>query len=160
MKFALVLAALATAAFAQNSTEPATTTAEVVVPTYVPTAEEKCIEDNNCGTDMDCLAACYKVPNPTAENLNKTNECFAKCPETGDINVISQCRDSCINQYYMPTSQVKIPATSAGSKATGTASDAKPSGSSDSSDSDSGAASLVATFALAVPAVAALSQLL
>ncbi|KAJ1649872.1 hypothetical protein IWQ61_009174 [Dispira simplex] len=149
------LALFAAVAVAQNNSTEAdnatSTTAEV--PTYEPTAEQKCVIDNDCGDDMNCISKCYGVPNPSADQTNQTAECFIACPETGDAEEIASCRQSCIDTKYMPTVDTKP-----NNKATGTASGSKANASSDDSDNaegdNSAAASLKFTAGLALPVAA------
>ncbi|KAJ1982058.1 hypothetical protein H4R35_000451 [Dimargaris xerosporica] len=163
MKFTTTLFALAALAAAQsNSTE--SDTAAPAVPTYTPSAEEQCTIDKKCGTDMNCIAGCYNVPNPTEEQTNTTSECFLKCPESGPD--VESCRSKCVNENYMPSSS-KSPSSSDNkgddkdsnkNKGDSTASDDSSATGDDSEDS--GAAHVAASLALALPALAAVSQLL
>ncbi|KAJ1907857.1 hypothetical protein IWQ60_011787 [Tieghemiomyces parasiticus] len=161
MQSVIAFAAILAVAAAQSSSDVASPVSAAPVPTVAPTAAEKCVQSNNCGTNTACVAACYGVPAPTEQQANQTAECFAKCPQTGDINTIADCRSSCINNNYLVTSAVKQPAAStSGSKPSGTQSGSKATGTSDSEeDESSGAASVVASFALAVPALAAVCML-
>ncbi|KAJ1970219.1 hypothetical protein IWQ62_000046 [Dispira parvispora] len=153
---AACLALFAAVAVAQDNTTEAdnasSTAAEV--PTYEPTPEQKCVTEKNCGDDMNCVASCYGVPNPSADQTNQTAECFKACPETGPADEVAKCRQDCIDTKYMPTGDGKP-----NGKATGTASGSKAdSTSEDSEDADAegenAAASLQLTGALALPVAA------
>ncbi|KAJ1984958.1 hypothetical protein H4R34_000301 [Dimargaris verticillata] len=162
MKSTLVLFALAAVASAQNNSTESDSAAPAV-PTYTPSAEEQCTISKKCGTDMNCIAGCYNVPNPTEQQTNVTSECFLKCPETGSD--VESCRSKCVNENYMPSSSDSSSSSDKSDKKDGDKKKGNGSASDDSSatgdDSDeSGAAHVVASLALALPALAAVSQLL
>ncbi|KAI0244601.1 hypothetical protein L0F63_006155, partial [Massospora cicadina] len=56
----------------------------------------RCIENAKCGSDMECKARCAGVPNPTEEDIKKTNECYNGCKNTSTSNdVMLECNTKC-----------------------------------------------------------------
>jgi hypothetical protein len=80
MKVLLLLAPLLTLTLAQtNSTE--------------------CIGKCTAG-DVNCLAKCTNVPNPTPQMINATTTCVAACP-SANTDAWAKCRDDCINKFFL-----------------------------------------------------------
>ncbi|ORX99935.1 hypothetical protein K493DRAFT_313030 [Basidiobolus meristosporus CBS 931.73] len=66
-------------------------------------ARIKCTKEHNCGTDINCIARCYNVPNPSKEDIESTDACFADCKSHDNIAVLTQCRQACVNEHFQPT---------------------------------------------------------
>ncbi|KAK9710135.1 hypothetical protein K7432_008610 [Basidiobolus ranarum] len=96
--------------------------------TTVLTPQAKCVLDRNCGDEASCIARCYGVPSPNAQDIAKTDACYAECNSAStNIEATEKCRAACNEKYYQPTGPVAVdtPAptasqTSAESKSTGT----------------------------------------
>ncbi|KAJ5143366.1 uncharacterized protein N7515_002153 [Penicillium bovifimosum] len=77
------------------------TTADTPIPTL--TAEAECAK--RCDVkDICCTAKCYKVPCPSDDQANDTNECVAACPQgTGspaDTLRYTDCEQSCYRSHF------------------------------------------------------------
>jgi len=73
-----------------------------------PSTGDECIVRNNCGTNINCIAKCYNVPNPDQESVLRTADCQRTCtvkfpdPYT-DYELLNKCYQDCIdNQYFSP----------------------------------------------------------
>jgi hypothetical protein len=114
--FALVGAqSSASSAGASGSAAPsASASASSSAPSAAPTKTplEICIAKNNCGNDVNCIAGCSNVPNPTASQAQSINQCVAGCNNTQPLEVYAACQAKCISQ--MITNQ-SIPPSSGGS---------------------------------------------
>ncbi|KXN70200.1 hypothetical protein CONCODRAFT_70883 [Conidiobolus coronatus NRRL 28638] len=112
--FALVGAqSSASSASASGSASPsASASSSAATPTPTKTPLEICIAKNNCGNDVNCIAGCSNVPNPTASQAQSINQCVAGCNNTQPLEVYAACQAKCISQ--MITNQT-IPSSSGGS---------------------------------------------
>ncbi|KAF9884433.1 hypothetical protein FE257_001764 [Aspergillus nanangensis] len=131
----LALASLLALAAAQDASTTSTGGASA---TTSLSPEASCAK--KCGdTDRCCVAACYKVPCPSDQQANDTNECVAACPQgTGspsDTEKYAQCQSRCFSSHFFPI-------TDGGSQPTGASnSDATATGTSGNSDSGSNGSS-------------------
>jgi len=136
MKFlVVVLGAMAVLA----SATAATPSAAVSAPASTSTTEsilQKCL-DACKADDVVCRAKCVGVPSPNPQQVNETEACVEKCPQghgsAADIKKYTECRDSCIGQFFY-TSGGTPAATSAAlagtaAAATGTGTNVAPSAS-------------------------------
>ncbi|KAJ5474279.1 hypothetical protein N7475_003845 [Penicillium sp. IBT 31633x] len=137
MKFS-ILALSAMLAFAAAAE---TSTAEASVITTSPEVEcaKKCEAKDIC-----CTAKCYKVPCPSDNQANDTNECVASCPQgTGspaDTQKYADCEQSCYSSHFWGGNGNGATATRASTTSTGTSNTASQT-SSDSSNTDSSSSS-------------------
>ncbi|CAG8093476.1 unnamed protein product [Penicillium olsonii] len=160
MKFTFVaLSALLALAVAD------TTTAEASVTTSTP--ETECAKQCD-PKDICCTAKCYKVPCPSDNQADDTNNCVSACPQgTGspsDIQKYSECEQSCYSSHFWgghgatatqpsttstSTGTSGTTATQTGSSSSSTSSSDSNSSNNDSDDSDSsdGSSTSTSTFA-------------
>ncbi|KAJ5542779.1 hypothetical protein N7535_005203 [Penicillium sp. DV-2018c] len=111
------------------------TTADASTPTLSPEAQCALRCDVK---DICCTAKCYKVPCPSDEQANDTNECVAACPQgTGspaDTQRYADCEQSCYKSHFWggngPT------ATRSSTSSTGTGNRAAQTTGSSSNDND------------------------
>ncbi|KAI0882711.1 uncharacterized protein GGS22DRAFT_190692 [Annulohypoxylon maeteangense] len=73
--------------------------------------------------DVNCQAKCIAVPSPDTQNVNKTTECVAACPQgngtaTDNLNY-ANCVNDCIAQYYYTTTGTPNLASSTGASGSG-----------------------------------------
>ncbi|KAI1094796.1 hypothetical protein F5B19DRAFT_415349 [Rostrohypoxylon terebratum] len=79
---------------------------------------------NACASgDVNCQAKCIAVPSPDTQNVNKTTDCVAACPQgngtaTDNLNY-ANCVNECIAQYYYTTSGTPNLASSTGASGSG-----------------------------------------
>ncbi|KAJ5787931.1 hypothetical protein N7457_002921 [Penicillium paradoxum] len=122
-----------------------TTTADVSTTTL--TAEAECAKQCDA-KDICCTAKCYKVPCPSDNQANDTNDCVAACPQgTGtpaDADKYAACEQSCYTSHFWggsgnaPTAtNTAAAATGTGSTATKSSSDSSTTGSKSSDNDDS-----------------------
>ncbi|KAJ5207442.1 hypothetical protein N7491_001928 [Penicillium cf. griseofulvum] len=133
MKFSiLALSALVACAIAAD-----TTTANSSTVTLTPEAE--CAKSCEA-TDICCTAKCYKVPCPSDNQANDTNECVAACPQgngsPADTQKYTDCEQSCYRSHFWGGNSNGATATHSSATSTGTGSTATQT-SSDSSSTDS-----------------------
>ncbi|KAJ5824669.1 hypothetical protein N7447_007009 [Penicillium robsamsonii] len=133
MKFSL-LALSALLAFAAAAD---TTTANASTITTTPEAE--CAKSCEA-TDICCTAKCYKVPCPSDDQANDTNNCVSSCPQgTGspaDAQKYADCEQSCYSSHFWGGNGSGATATHSSATSTGTGNSATHT-SSDSSSTDS-----------------------
>ncbi|KAJ5502855.1 hypothetical protein N7463_005729 [Penicillium fimorum] len=133
MKFS-ILALSGLLAFA---TAADTTTANPSTITIPPEAE--CAKSCEA-TDICCTAKCYKVPCPSDNQANDTNDCVSSCPQgTGspaDAQKYADCEQSCLSSHFWGGNGSGATATHSSATSTGTGSTATQT-SSDSSSTDS-----------------------
>ncbi|CAG8470988.1 4988_t:CDS:2 [Acaulospora morrowiae] len=122
-----------------TDTATSSTTSAAAPATTNGNSIDKCLKDNNCGTDQACRAKCAKVPDPSASDVDATNQCVAKCDQKAAPDVYKACVNNCY-QIYFPNSTAVSPSgttpasgvnsvNTASSSATGSGSDAGASGS-------------------------------
>jgi len=74
---------------------------------------EDCVKARNCGSNVNCIAACYNVPSPDHESVLRTQDCqrscLAKYPDPYlDTPLLNQCYQDCIStEYFTPYSERK-----------------------------------------------------
>ncbi|KAI1214052.1 uncharacterized protein F4807DRAFT_112372 [Annulohypoxylon truncatum] len=73
--------------------------------------------------DVNCQAKCIAVPSPDTQNVNKTTDCVAACPQgngtaTDNLNY-ANCVNECIAQYYYTTTGTPNLASSTGASGSG-----------------------------------------
>ncbi|KAJ5365450.1 hypothetical protein N7517_008336 [Penicillium concentricum] len=114
-----------------------TTTANPSTITTTPEAE--CAKSCEA-TDICCTAKCYKVPCPSDNQANDTNDCVSSCPQgTGspaDTQKYADCEQSCYSSHFWGGNGSGATATHSSGTSTGTDSTATQT-SSDSSSTDS-----------------------
>lgn len=110
--------------------------------------------DKCADTDIDCLARCNPVPNPSEDQVIALDKCVGDCDQgdgsDADSKKYEECRASCIAEHYYNTSEGTPRATGAAGSSNGnsgsnnaqttgtdSASGAGATGSSDSDDEDS-----------------------
>ncbi|RKP05460.1 hypothetical protein THASP1DRAFT_4729, partial [Thamnocephalis sphaerospora] len=54
--------------------------------------------------DLPCRALCAKVPNPSADQANRTNTCASQCKKD-DPKAYGECVSNCINEIFIPVTQ-------------------------------------------------------
>lgn len=119
-----------------SSNTPSTT------PSAPKSAYDICMENALTKTNIVAeQAKCSNVPNPTPEQVEKTNECFKKCiEENTDGKTVSECQLTCIPgflEHNTSDSSVDF-STSTSNNSTNSTSSSKPDNtSSSSSDSSS-----------------------
>ncbi|CAG8621974.1 3493_t:CDS:2 [Dentiscutata heterogama] len=90
---ALVRAQSETAANPAAAASPATSTS-------APDQISQCIQKYGCSnSDINCVAWCAGVPNPSQQDVNATNDCISNCPNTTTAGYQS-CVSGCINSHY------------------------------------------------------------
>lgn len=98
--FAVVIAALAAAVFAQDSSP--TTAAATATPSL--SAYEKCVSEC-AGDDLSCRASCGNVPNPDENTVNETTKCAAACDQGDgspeDTARYAACQQACISSIFL-----------------------------------------------------------
>ncbi|KXG54507.1 uncharacterized protein PGRI_076510 [Penicillium griseofulvum] len=133
MKFSI----LALSAVVACATAADTTTANASTVTLTP--EAQCAKSCEA-TDICCTAKCYKVPCPSDNQANDTNECVAACPQgngsPADTQKYADCEQSCYRSHFWGGNGNGATATHSSATSTGTGSTATQT-SSDSSSTDS-----------------------
>ncbi|KAJ5106211.1 hypothetical protein N7456_002886 [Penicillium angulare] len=94
----IVLSALLALVVADSTTTAAASTTTT-------SAEVQCAK--SCDSkDTCCIAKCYHVPCPNANQANDTNKCVSACPQgTGtpeDTKKFSDCEQSCYSSHFLP----------------------------------------------------------
>ena len=75
--------------------------------------------------DRCCVAGCYKVPCPSEDQANDTNDCVAQCPQgTGtpeDTQAYISCQNACFTSHFFPATMtgVTVPTNVVSATATG-----------------------------------------
>jgi hypothetical protein len=73
--------------------------------------------DKCADTDIDCLARCNPVPNPSEDQVIALDKCVGDCDQgdgsDADSKKYEQCRASCIAEHYYNTSEGTPKATGA-----------------------------------------------
>ncbi|CAG8501997.1 17626_t:CDS:2 [Dentiscutata erythropus] len=106
----LVRAQSETAANPATAASPATSTS-------APDKISQCLQNQGCSySDINCVAWCAGVPNPSPQDVNATNDCIASCPNTTNAGYQS-CVSGCINSHY---NQPTVYGTSSGAPPTQT----------------------------------------
>ncbi|KAI8957459.1 hypothetical protein F5Y11DRAFT_86263 [Daldinia sp. FL1419] len=82
---------------------------------------------NACdASDVNCQAKCIAVPSPDSQNVNKTTECVAECPQgkgsASDNEAYADCVNGCIAQYFYTATGTSGPSATTGSGSSGTTS--------------------------------------
>jgi hypothetical protein len=150
----LAVAALAMGAVAQTTpSETATETPSApAVPVVQPPSKneiEKCIEERNCAPDdISCRAKCAGVPNPSEEQVNRTNACAAGCDKS-DTEAYAACVDKCIKDIFIPIPDAPGAAPTSGSDG--------EDGDADSEDSSEDSGATIVSYSAGLAGVALLA---
>jgi hypothetical protein len=120
MKFQIALTAFAALALAQDSSPSQTSAAPVATQTPVLTPEAKCIVDNKCGNNLDCISKCTGVPNPSEDLANKTIACVSGCDQS-NAEKYADCTQECIkgNFFKYPNAENVTPPQNGGNGTNG-----------------------------------------
>ncbi|KAJ1680197.1 hypothetical protein EV182_000502 [Spiromyces aspiralis] len=161
--FAATLFAVATYAQSSSSSSAASSSASEIESVSASESDMvKCFREkcNNDLSDLSCVSACSPVPNPNADMVNQTTECYKTC-EGQDYDATINCRNKCINEFYNPNSRIPEPSSgsnqssgSSGQSKSGSKSSGKSSGSNDSNDEEESSESSASRLACSVAAVA------
>lgn len=107
MKFTTVLfsAALIASAAAETATVTTTSTAPVKTDSSYGPQVDACLK--SCADkDVNCKATCLGNPNPTKEQVDQTNKCYAACPQGNgtkeETEAYAKCQHDCTLKYFLP----------------------------------------------------------
>ncbi|ORX85506.1 hypothetical protein K493DRAFT_319958 [Basidiobolus meristosporus CBS 931.73] len=135
LNYSLLFAISALAVNCETTTPSASSSS--VHTTATPVAQskyEKCVQERHCTPgDVNCLAICVGVPNPSKEQTIKTTECVAKC-DKNDVAQYKICVHNCIESNFMANN---LGNSSSSSTAATQSSDSTSSGHSSASSSSS-----------------------
>jgi len=64
--------------------------------------KKECITNNNCETDVNCIAKCFNIEAPTAEQVKDATQCIKDC----DRQI--SCYVGCINKFFLKKNDNKF----------------------------------------------------
>jgi len=110
--FAALVSAQSTSGTATSDSVATTSSSSAASTSAAEPQIEQCIKACALG-DVSCTSKCIAVPDPSASQVNQTNNCVAACPKgsgsASDNLNYSNCIDACVGKFYFTSGGTPSP---------------------------------------------------